>query len=101
MAEVWDTTTSQAPIPFPGNKIDIAIGIKTVLSHHTITMDPWSLHSQMREWGPNFHLYPEHTAKMGRMLEDRRQQLDTLCQSTCGDILVVPVSVGAHGPSCN
>ena len=84
---------------FSPNTIEIAVWVKTIEGYHTIAIDPWSLHSQLREWGPNFHPYPELRAKMGRLPADRRKRLDTLCQTTCRDLSGVPLSVGSHGPS--
>ena len=50
--------------------------------HQSIMLEPWLMHSQLKDWVPCFHPYPEFRYKMAKLLEDREQRLDTLHQST-------------------
>ena len=54
------------------NTMEIAVCMKTMEGHHSITIDPWSLHPQLKRLGPCFRPSPELRYKMDRPLEEMK-----------------------------
>ena len=82
----WVAATSQATKVFSNNTDETVIWMKKLEGHHSITMDPRTMHIKMREWGKGSFPYPKLRCNMARLLEDR-EKFNPLCQSTCGGLV--------------